>query len=141
MKTLTRRHFLHHAGYGVGSLALASLLSKEAPAQEAANPLAPRRPHFAPKARAVIHLFMAGAPSQLELFDYKPRLAALEGRPIPPEVIGDQRYAFIRHDAAALGPRFRFGRHGKSGAELSEMLPHLATVADDLCIVKSMRTD
>ncbi len=143
---LTRRHFFRECGYGVGKIALASLLTgaftNRAAAQRAAsNPLAPRRPHFTPRARAVIHLFMAGAPSQLELFDHKPRLAALEGRPIPPEVIGDQRYAFIRHDAATLGPRFRFARHGQCGAELSEMLPHLAGVVDDLCIIRSMRTD
>ncbi|MCI0637622.1 MAG: DUF1501 domain-containing protein [Gemmataceae bacterium] len=139
---LTRRHFFQHCGHGVGKIALASLLTGATTARgQAPNPLAPRRPHFTPKARAVIHLFMAGAPSQLELFDYKPRLAQLEGRPIPPEVIGGQRYAFIRHDAAVLGPRFRFSRYGQSGAELSEMLPHLSTVADDLCIIKSVRTD
>ena len=84
---------------------------------------------------------MAGAPSQLDLFDYKPKLAAIEGKPLPPEVIGGQRYAFIRPDAAVLGPQFRFSRHGQSGAELSEMLPHLATVVDDIALVKSCRTD
>ncbi|MCI0379298.1 MAG: DUF1501 domain-containing protein [Gemmataceae bacterium] len=139
---LTRRHFFQQCGYGVGKIALASLLTGAASARgQTPNPLAPRRPHFTPKARAVIHLFMAGAPSQLELFDYKPRLAQLEGRPLPPEVIGGQRYAFIRHDAAVLGPRFRFARHGQCGAELSEMLPHLSSVVDDLCIIKSVRTD
>lgn len=143
--SLSRRHFLHECGYGVGKIALASLLAGVLPnrssAQAPTNPLAPRPPHFAPKARAVIHLFMAGAPSQLELFDYKPRLTQLEGRPIPPEVIGGQRYAFIRADAATLGPRFRFARHGQSGAELSEMLPNLARVVDDICIIRSLRTD
>ncbi len=143
--SLTRRHFFQECGYGVGKVALASLLTGALPSngrsQQAANPLAPRRPHFPAKARAVIHLFMAGAPSQLELFDYKPRLTQLEGRPIPPEVIGGQRYAFIRPDAAAMGPRYRFTRHGNSGAELSEMLPHLARVADDICLIRSMRTD
>ena len=84
---------------------------------------------------------MAGAPSQLDLFDYKPELAKLEGKPLPPSVIGGQRYAFIRSDAAVLGPRFKFARHGQCGAELSEMLPHLAKVVDDICIVKSVRTD
>ena len=84
---------------------------------------------------------MAGAPSQLELFDSKPRLAAMEGKPIPPEVIGGARYAFIRPDAAVLGPRYAFSRHGRCGAELSEMLPHLAGVVDDIAIVKSCRTD
>jgi hypothetical protein len=77
----------------------------------------------------------------LELFDNKPELTKLEGKPLPPSVYGDQRYAFIRPDAAVLGPRYRFARHGESGAELSEMLPHLATVADDICIIRSLRTD
>lgn len=147
MFPLARRQFFQTCGYGVGKIALASLLTDalapRAHAQNAAshNPLAPRPPHFRPRAKAVIHLFMAGAPSQLELFDYKPELARLEGRPIPPEVIGGQRYAFIRPDAMVLGPRFRFARHGQSGAELSEMAPHLAEVADDICLIKSMRTD
>ena len=77
------------------------------------------------------------APSQFELFDYKPELAKIEGKPLPPSVIGGQRYAFIRPDAAVLGPRFKFARHGQCGAELSEMLPHLAKVVDDICLVKS----
>jgi hypothetical protein len=89
----------------------------------------------------VIHLFMAGAPSQLDLFDSKPALAKLEGKPLPSSVIGGQRYAFIRPDAAVLGPRFAFSRHGESGAELSEMLPHLAGVVDDICLIKSVHTD
>jgi hypothetical protein len=84
---------------------------------------------------------MAGAPSQLDLFDYKPELARLEGKPLPPSVIGGQRYAFIRPDAAVLGPRFKFARHGRCGVELSELLPHLAGVVDDLCFVKSVHTD
>ena len=103
--------------------------------------LAPEKPHFAGKAKRVIHLFMAGAPSQLDLFDYKPELAKLEGKPLPPSVIGGQRYAFIRPDAAVLGPRFKFSRAGESGAEISEMLPHLREVVDDICLVKSMKTD
>ncbi len=145
---ITRRQFFQDCSYGVGKIALASLLTGTLAGKgmtgqptSQANPLAPRRPHFAPKARAVIHLFMAGAPSQLEMFDYKPALARLEGQPIPPSVIGGQRYAFIRPDAATLGPRFRFARHGRSGAMLGETLPHLARVVDDICIIKSMRTD
>jgi len=86
---------------------------------KALDPLAPRVPHFAPKAKRVIHLFVAGAPSQLELSDYKPELAKLEGKPLPPSVIGGQRHAFIRPDAAVLGPRFQFSKHGQSGAEIS----------------------
>jgi uncharacterized protein (DUF1501 family) len=145
---VTRRHFFNDCGVGVGKIALASLLggavarpcaAAEAAVRSIAMP--PRLPHFAPRAKAVIHLFMAGAPSQLDLFDYKPKLAELEGKPLPPSVIGGQRYAFIRPDAAVLGPRFRFAKHGQCGAELSEMLPHLARVVDEICIVRSVRTD
>jgi uncharacterized protein (DUF1501 family) len=103
--------------------------------------LAPKRPHFPAKAKAVIHLFMAGAPSQLELFDPKPQLTRLEGKPLPPSIIGDQRYAFIQSDAAVLGPRFKFRKHGQSGAVLGEPLRHLSKVVDDLCIVRSCHTD
>src|SRR5687767_15145585 len=117
---VSRRFFLRECGYGLGGIALASLLagssSRSTGTQPAAqNPLASRTPHFPGRANAVIHLFMAGAPSQLELFDYKPRLTEMEGQPIPPSVIGDQRYAFIRPDAATLGPRFPFARYGQSG--------------------------
>ena len=101
----------------------------------------PLQPHFEPKAKAVIHLFMAGAPSQLELFDEKPTLTALEGKPLPKSVIGDQRYAFIQPDANVLGPRFKFARHGQSGALISEAMPRLAEIADDVCFIKSMHTD
>ena len=143
---VTRRHYLRDCGVGLGKIALAGLLTdslaqRSSGAAVPANLLAPRQPHFAGKAKRVIHLFMAGAPSQLELFDYKPELAKLEGKPLPPSVIGGQRYAFIRPDAAVLGPRYKFSKHGKSGAELSEMLPHLAKVADEICLVKSVSTD
>ena len=96
---------------------------------------------FPVKAKRVIYLFMAGAPSQLELFDSKPKLKEMEGRPIPPSVIKGQRYAFIQPDAAVLGPRFPFSKHGESGAELSDRLPYLSKVADELTFVKSMHTD
>ena len=144
----TRRHFFRDCGVGVGRIALASLLSDAAgrrafadAATAPTDPLAPRAPHFAPKAKRVIHLFMAGAPSQLDLFDEKPTLRKLDGKPVPAEVVKDQRYAFIRPDAGLLAPRFNFVKHGACGAELSEMLPHLATVVDDIAIVKSMHTD
>jgi hypothetical protein len=145
--TITRRHFFEECGVGLGKMALASLLTDAFAARPGAAPtvpaplLAPRKPHFAPRARRVIHLFMAGAPSHLDLFDHKPALARLEGKPLPPSVIGDQRYAFIRSDAAVMGPRFKFGKHGRCGAELAEVLPHLAKVVDDICIVRSVRTD
>jgi hypothetical protein len=132
----------------VGKIALASLLlggdraiSADSDRSDLANPLAPRPPHFAAKAKNVIYLFMAGAPSQLDLFDPKPTLLRFDGQPVPADVVKDQRYAFIRRDASLLAPRFRFSRHGQSGAELSEVLPHLANVVDDLAIVKSVHTD
>jgi hypothetical protein len=142
----SRRWFLKECGLGLGKIASASLLANAfAPSFGAAisaeDALKPRKPHFTPTAKRVIHLFMAGAPSQLDLFDYKPELAKLEGKPLPPSVIGGQRYAFIRPDAAVLGPRFKFSKYGQCGAEFSEMLPHLGEVADDICVIKSMHTD
>ncbi len=143
----TRRHFFGQCGVGVGKIALASLLTGAVPGRTVSasrvdsRPLAPKPPHFAPKAKAVIHLFMAGGPSQLDLFDYKPKLADYEGKSIPPEVIGGQRYAFIRPDAAALGPVYKFAKHGQCGAEISEVMPHLAKVVDDICILRAVHTD
>jgi len=142
---LTRRHFFADCGIGLGKIALASLLAggtaQRVMASASDNPLQPRPPHAAPRAKRVIYLFMAGAPSQLDLFDYKPALAQHDGQPIPAEIVRDQRYAFIRRDAKLLAPRFKFSKHGNSGAELSEIIPGLADVADDLTIIKSMRTD
>ncbi len=142
---IARRHFLRECGVGLGKVALASLLtdgfSPAAGAALAEHPLAPKQPHFPAKAKRVIHLFMAGAPSQLDLFDYKPELTKLEGQPLPASVIGGQRYAFIRSDAAVMGPRFKFAKHGQCGMELSEMLPNLAKIVDDICLIKSVRTD
>jgi uncharacterized protein (DUF1501 family) len=131
----------------VGKIALASILAESAAKSASAasvspsDPLRARPGHFPAKAKRVIHLFMAGAPSQLDLFDYKPALAKLAGKPLPPSVIGGQRYAFIRPDAAVLGPQFKFARHGQCGAEISEILPHLAGIVDDICMVKSVHTD
>src|SRR5213076_769485 len=101
----------------------------------------PKRPHFPAKAKSVIYLFMAGAPSQLELFDNKPELAKWDGKLPPADLLKGYRAAFINPNATLLGPKFKFARHGKSGAELSELLPKLAEVVDDLAIVKSMHTD
>jgi hypothetical protein len=141
---ITRRHFFRQCGVGVGKIALASLLTSafaKTAVASSSNPLAGRPPHYPGKARNVIHLFMAGGPSQLDLFEHKPELAKLEGKPLPPSVIGGQRYAFIRPDAAVLGPQFKFARHGQCAAELSEMLPHLAGVVDDICLIRSVHTD
>jgi hypothetical protein len=140
---VTRRYLFERCGVGLGKIALGSLLTGAFDPRRGgvADATAPKPPHFAPRARAVIYLFMAGAPSHLDLFDPKPELARYEGKPLPPEIIGGQRYAFIRRDAAALGPQFKFARHGQSGATLAETFPHLAGVADELCFVRSMHTD
>ena len=143
----TRRHFFRDCGLGIGKIACASLLANDlgqvasATDTGVAHPTAARKPHFPARAKRVIYLFMAGAPSQLELFDHKPKLAELEGKPIPPSVVKGQRYAFIQPDAAVLGPRFGFARHGKSGTEISEVLPHLAKVVDEIAVVRSVHTD
>jgi uncharacterized protein (DUF1501 family) len=141
LQLATRRQFFERCGVGIGRLALASLLAETAAGRARAESALPAGLHFPPRAKRVIYLFMAGAPSQLDLFDSKPELTRLEGKPIPPSVIRGQRYAFIQPDAAVLGPRFKFAQHGHSGAELSEVLPHLAKVVDDIAIVRSVHTD
>jgi len=135
----TRRHFFQQAGFGIGSMALGSLLNDSLFGQ-AVNPISPKPPHFAPKAKRIIYLFMAGAPSQLDMFDYKPALIKYNGQPIPEDVIKGERFAFIKGTPKLLGSPHAFARHGQSGAELSSLLPHLAKVADDIAIVRSMRT-
>jgi hypothetical protein len=135
----SRRWFLNECGIGLGKMGLASLIASSR--SSFASTATPAGAHFTPKAKAVIHLFMAGAPSQLDLFDNKPALQRFDGKPLPPSVIGGQRYAFIRSDAAVMAPRFAFSRHGQSGTELSETLPHLAKVIDDICLVRSVTTD
>src|SRR5882757_285427 len=145
-KLVSRRWFFEQCGVGLGAVALGNLLagsSEAAPAASVApdDPLRPKQPHFAPKAKNVIFLFMAGAPSHLELFDNKPQLAKFDGTLPPPELLKGYRAAFINPNSKLLGPKFKFAKHGQSGAELSELLPHLAEIADDIAIVKSMHTD
>ena len=139
---VTRRWFLQQCAVGLGGLALGNLIGGNASAAIAGtNPLASRKPHFAAKAKRVIYLFQAGGPSHLEMFDHKPELAKWDGKLPPPELIKGYRSAFITPNSTLLGPKFKFARHGQSGAELSEIVPHLAKVADDIAIVKSMYTD
>ncbi len=142
-RQVSRRWFLEQCGVGLGAIALQQLLGASGSAAEAGalNPMAPKAPHYAPKAKRVLFLFMAGAPSHLELFDNKPQLAKFDGTLPPPGLIKGYRAAFIRPDSKLLGPKFRFARHGNSGTELSELLPHLATVVDDIAVVKGMATD
>ena len=141
--SLTRRHFLRDCGGGLGTVALASLLNDKlfAAEPEAANPLAPRKPHFPAKAKSVIYLHMAGAPSCLDLFDHKPTLNLMNGKPCPESYYKGQQFAFIKGIPKLLGSPHKFAKHGKCGQEMSELLPHMATVADDISIVRSLYTD
>lgn len=139
-QNLTRRWFLRDCGVGLASLALAQLLQRDAFAS-AANPFAPKAPPLPAKAKRIIYLFQAGGPSHLELFDFKPELAKRDGQLPPAELLKDYRAAFINPNSALLAPKFKFQKHGKSGLELSDRLPHLAKVVDELCIIKSMQTD
>ncbi|MEO6435739.1 MAG: DUF1501 domain-containing protein, partial [Tepidisphaeraceae bacterium] len=157
LRDITRRQFFETCGVGVGKIALASLLvggnrafadaakpqAATAPATASASlgPMAPKLPHFAPKAKHVIYLFMVGAPSQLDLYDNKPMLVKHDGQPIPAELVKDQRYAFIEKNAALMAGRYKFKKFGQSGNEFSEILPHIGSVADDICVIRSMHTD
>src|SRR6185369_17148884 len=138
---MTRRHFFGKTAWGIGSLALASLLNEKLFASAGINPLLPKKPHFAPKAKRVIYMFMEGAPSQLDLFDYKPKLADLNMKPCPEEMIKGEKFAFIKGVPKILATPWKFQKYGKSGIELSELLPNLASAVDDITVVRSMVTD
>ena len=142
-RAISRRWFFRDCGVGLGAIALHSLLADKAAAQSAlaGNPMAPRQGHFPGKAKRVIYLFMAGAPSQLELFDHKPQLTKFNGTLPPAELLKGYRAAFINPDAKLLGPKFAFKKFGQSGLELGEILPHLGAVADDITLIKSMQTE
>jgi hypothetical protein len=143
---LTRRHFLRDCSTGLGALWFASqshsVVAASGPLRkDPARPLLPTEPHFKPRAKRVIHLHMAGAPSQLELFDYKPQLEKLNGLECPASLLAGKQFAFIQGVPKMLGPQYVFKQHGQSGAWVSDRLPHLSKVADELCIIKSMHTD
>ena len=136
---ITRRHFFGRTGFGIGALALSNLLDGRLFGAQT-NPLAPRKPPQPAKAKSVIYLFMAGAPSQLDLFDYKPKLNQYDGQPVPAELVKGERFAFIQGTPLLLGSPHRFSRHGQSGAEISHLLPHFSEIVDETAIVKSMWT-
>src|SRR6186713_766340 len=149
---LTRRHFFSRCAVGLGGIALASMLSERRLHGAGAgspglpplpNPMAPRAPHFAPRAKNVIYPFMAGGPSQLELFDYKPKLIELNGQPVPASLIEGKRFAFMdsSHGTKLLGTRRTFAQHGKSGAWVSDLFPHTANIVDDITLVHSCAAD
>ncbi len=142
----TRREFLATSASGLGLLAFASLLQQDgllaAESGAPADPLAPRPPHFAPKAKHAIFIYMEGAPSQIELFDPKPKLAELNGQPLPPSLTESVRFAFIQKDSARLlGSNAEFKKYGECGMELSTLLPNIGACADDICLIRSMHTD
>jgi len=149
----TRRHFFSRCGVGLGSLALASLLRPQSAFAAAANaaagaaphPFAPKSTHFRARAKNVIYLFMAGGPSQLELFDYKPRLNALNAQPIPDSYLEGKRFAFMdssfKNKNTLLGTRRQFRQYGGSGMWVSELLPHTASIVDDVAFIRTCATD
>jgi hypothetical protein len=145
LQSITRRHFLRDCQVGLGGLALGLLMNQGAAQADAPrtadNPLAPRRPHLPGRAKNVIYLHMAGSPPHLDMFDYKPELVRRNGQDCPQEFLRGRRFAFTSGVPKLLGTPQRFARHGHSGAWISEALPRLATVADELCFVKSLWTD
>ena len=147
---LTRRDFFTSAASGLGLLALSSMLQRDGllaaagPADPLAlnSPLAAKAPHFAPRAKNCIFIFMEGAPSQIDLSDPKPKLNELNGQPLPESMTKNVRFAFIKKETARLmGSPRKFARHGQCGMEFSDLLPHMATCADDLLMVRSVHTD
>lgn len=141
---LTRRHFLKTCGMGLGAMALGSLMGcgeSLTGAEILGNPMLPKATHFAGKAKRVIFLHMAGAPSQLELFDYKPDLHKLDGQDCPQSFLEGKRFAFIQGVPKMLGPQSTFSRYGESGAYVSELFPHFSEVVDEVTFLKAMHTD
>jgi hypothetical protein len=139
---ITRRHLFRDCAVGVGSVALAALMERDGLAASAPKAaMAPRLGHFPARAKNVIFLQMAGGPSQMDLFDPKPKLRELNGQPVPKSLVDGKRFAFLKADQKLLGSQREFSRFGKCGAEFSELLPHLGSVADELCIIRSMATD
>jgi hypothetical protein len=137
----TRRHFLKACSMGLGAVALNSLTGIKAFGNTQGSATRLSVPHFAPRAKRVIYLHMAGSPSQLELFDYKPELERLHQQLCPPSLLEGKRFAFINGTPKMLGPQAQFSRHGDSGAWISGHLPKLATMADEICFLKAMHTD
>src|SRR5438876_2377133 len=168
LRAVTRRHFFKQAGFGIGAAALSSLLNRYTlaqslsfagenpslhsragtgattaaadPAAGAVNPLAPKPPMFPAKAKSIIYLFMAGAPSQVDLLDYKPKLQQFDGQHIPDSFVKGERFAFIEGAPRLLGSPYHFKKWGNSGAEISELLPSLGEVADDIAIVRDRKS-
>lgn len=136
-----RRKFLNQFTGGIGTMALADLLTRDGYAAGPVNPLAPKKPHFPGKAKRVIYMFMEGGPSQMDLFDPKPALQKWHGQSLPESFTKDLKLAFIKPSAAVLGSPRVFTKHGQAGMELSDYIPHIAGQADNLCLVRSIHTE
>ncbi len=142
LRTITRRSFLTRSAYGLGGLALAQLMGERARADEPRSRGVVQPAHFPIKARRVIHLCMAGGPSQFETFDFKPRLRELHGQPFPDSFTQGQQLAQLQNTKLiARGPVCEFHKHGQSGQEIADFFPHIAKIADDICIIRSMQTE
>ena len=141
MESLKRRWFLKQCSVGLGSIAATELLASELSADGRDGPLSAKEPHFPPKVKRVVYMFQAGAPSQLELYDPKPELAKRNGQLPPPELLKGYRAAFINPNSALLGGKFNFAPKGQCGMELSEVLPQIGSIADDIVLIRSMQTD
>ena len=143
LQHLTRRHFLGKSAYGLGAIALGSMLKNSLSATSAptSDPLAPRLPHFAAKAKRVIYLHLTGSPPHLDLFDYKPELVKRDGQDCPDAFLKGKRFAFTSGTPKLLGTRRTFTQHGQGGVWMSDAIPHLHSVADELCVIRSMTTD
>jgi hypothetical protein len=140
LQFVTRRKFFQQCGTGMGALALASLLNENLFAAPAAQN-GPIGPHFAPKAKNIIYLFQSGGPSHLDLFDYKPELIKRNGEKMPADILKNVRLAQIGKDAAVLGTKYKFKQYGKSGVWLSELLPHLQGIADEVCFLQGFYSE
>lgn len=138
-QTVQRREFLRRGGMGVGLAALSSLISQDSAQGKSA--LDVKRTHFPPRAKNVIFLHMVGAPSQLDLFDFKPVLQKFNGKQCPPELLEGQRFAFLKKDPKLLGTPFEFKNYGESGTEISTLLPHLGEMANEIAVIKSVHTE
>jgi hypothetical protein len=145
VRNLTRRHFFRQSQAGLGAIALSSLLAMDAPAASAdkgvVNPLAPKPPKFPARAKRVIYLHLTGSPPHLDLFDYKPELVKHDGEPCPDSFLKGKRFAFTSGVPKLLGTPRKFAQYGKNGVWMSDALPQLQTVADELCVIRSMNTD
>ena len=142
IQTATRRHFLQQSTAGIGGAALAALLGDNVVAAPGlVDPLAARQPHFPAKAKQVIYLHLTGSPPHLDLFDYKPQLVKHSDQDCPNEFLEGQRFAFTSGVPKLMGTPRKFKQCGDGGVWLSDAIPHLQTVADDLCVIRSMTTD